>query len=93
MNNKITLDTTQLRDYIQLLEGTGASREILAQFFKETYSINIEEFITQYNLCKNIEIENKRKLETENEKDIDVNEVFNDEIETNLINNEEVWTE
>ena len=94
MNNKINLDNTQLRQYIQLLEGTGASREILGQFFKETYGVDVNNFNTQYNLCNNIEIDNmKHKLESEKDSDIDVEKVFNDEVETNLINNEEVWSE
>ena len=94
MNNKIELNNTKLRDYIQLLETTGASRECLSAFFKETYGVNIEEFNTQYDLCKNIEIDNmKRKLESEQENNIDVDEVFNDELELNLENKEEVWDE
>ena len=94
MNNKINLDNTQLRQYIQLLEGTGASREILGQFFQETYGVNINDFNTQYNLCNSIEIDNmKHKLESEKDSDIDVEKVFNDESEINLINNEEVWSD
>ena len=94
MNNKINLDNTQLRQYIQLLEGTDISRETLAQFFNETYGVNVNDFNTQYNLVNNIEIDAmKHKLESEKDSDIDVNEVFNDEGEKPLINNEEVWSE
>ena len=91
MNNKINLDNTKLREYIQLLESTGASKEILAQFFNETYGVDVNVFNQQYNLCNRIEIDNmQRKLETEKE-NIDVDEVFNDELEVNLENKEEVW--
>ena len=94
MNNKINLDNTQLRQYIQLLESTGASREVLGQFFKETYGVDVNNFNTQFNLVNNIEIDKmKNKLESEKDSDIDVNEVFNDEAEKPLINNEEVWSD
>ena len=92
MNNKIELNNTQLREYIQLLEGTGASREILKQFFNETYGVNIEEFNTQYDLCNKVKIDNmKRNLDSEQKNNIVVDEVFNDEFELNLENKEEVW--
>ena len=92
MNNKIELNNTQLREYIQLLEGTGASREILKQFFNETYGVNIEEFNTQYDLCNKVKIDNmKRNLDSEQENNFVVDEVFNDEFELNLENKEEVW--
>ena len=92
MNNKIELNNTQLREYIQLLEGTGASREILKQFFNETYGVNIEEFNTQYDLCNKVKIDNmKRNLDSEQENNNVVDEVFNDEFELNLENKEEVW--
>lgn len=92
--NKISLDNTQLRQYIQLLESTHASRELLEQFFKETYGVDVNNFNMQYDLCNNIVVDNmKRKLDTENDNEIDVDEVFNDELELNLENNEEVWSE
>lgn len=88
------LDNTKLREYIQLLESTGASRELLEQFFNETYGVNVKEFNTQYDLVNRVKIDNmQRKLESEKESNIDVNEVFNDELEVNLENNEEVWGE
>ena len=92
MNNKINLDNTKLREYIQLLESTGTSRELLEQFFNETYGINFEEFNTQYDLVNKIKIDNmQRKLESEQESDVDVDKVFNDELDLNLENNQEVW--
>lgn len=80
MNNKINLDNTQLRQYIQLLEGTHVSKEILEQFFKETYGIDVNDFNTQYDLCVNLEIDKmKNKLDTENDSTIDINELAKDE--------------
>ena len=57
MNNKINLDNRQIREYIQLLESTGASREVLGQFFQETYGVDVNNFNTQYNLVNSIEID------------------------------------
>ena len=92
MNNKINLDNKQIREYIQLLESTGASREVLGQFFQETYGVDVNNFNTQFNLVNNIEIDKmKNKLESEKENNINVDEVFNDELEVNLENKEEVW--
>ena len=98
MNNKINLDNTKLREYIQLLESTGASREILEQFFNEAYGVNVENFNSQYDLVNRVKIDNmQRKLESEQEQesDIDVDKVFNDELEQNLLINDEdkVWSE
>lgn len=94
MNKKLELDITNLREYIQLLESTGASREILEQFFNETYGVNVKDFNTQYDLVNRVKNDNmQRKLESEQESDIDVDKVFNDELEQNLINNDEVWSE
>lgn len=92
MNNKIELNNTQLREYIQLLESTGASRDYLSAFFNETYGVDVNIFNQQYNLCNRIEIDNmNRKLESEQENNIDVDEVFIDELELNLENKQEVW--
>lgn len=88
------LDNTKLREYIQLLESTGASRELLEQFFNETYGVNNKDFNIQYDLVNRVKIDNmQRKLESEQENNIDVDEVFNDELELKLENNEEVWAE
>ena len=66
---------------------------MLEQFFNETYGVNVNDFNTQYNLVNNIKIDAmKHKLESENS-DIDVDEVFNDEGEKQLLNNEEVWSD
>ena len=97
MNNKINLDNTKLREYIQLLESTGASRESLSAFFKETYGVDFENFNTQFDLVNRVKIDNmNRKLaESEQESDIDVDKVFTDEPEQNLLINDEdkVWAE
>ena len=94
MNKKLELNNTKLREYIQLLESTGASRESLSAFFNETYDVNFEEFNTQYDLVNKVKIDNmQRKLDSEQENNIDIDEVFNDELELNLENNEEVWSE
>ena len=91
------MGTVKWREYIQLLESTGASREILEKFFNETYGVNVENFNSQFDLVNRVKIDNmNRKLaETEQETDIDVDKVFNDELEQNLLINEDdgVWTE